>query len=214
MSNANANQPEPPGGPGAGQVRPFQPVRAAAVVIGAVAIGVAVLARMGGGHSVASTVPLTTGHHGTTTTTSSSVPSSSTTLPTTTTTTIAPGKVTVLVLNGGTTYHAALFFQTRLQGDGYDTEAPADATAETYKSTEVFPIEKAARPNAVAIAHLLAVSASSVVTPSDTNEGAIPASDRQAADVIVVVGADISTQVPADYNTTTTTAAATTTAAV
>jgi hypothetical protein len=208
--------PGPPTGPGQGPVRPFQPVRAAAVVIGALAVGVAVLARMGGGHSLASTVPSTTSQNGTTTTTSAPVsPTSSTTVPAaTTTSTIAPSKVTVLVLNGGSTYHAALFFQTRLQGYGYDTLSPADATAETYKTTEIFHIETAARPNALEIAQLLGAPATSVATPNDTDEGAIPTGDRTAADVIVVVGADISKQVPANYNgsTTTTAAAATTTA--
>lgn len=202
----------PPSAPEGGRpVRPsgphrtFQPVRAAAVVLVSLGVGVAVLARMGGAPVASSSTTTTTVPTASTGSTTTTV---ATTVPTTTTTTMPPAKVTVLVLNGGTVFHAALYFQTELSAAGYDTLAPNDATSETNKLTQIFVVDPAARGNAVAIAGLLKASPSSVMVPSATNDASVPSSMLQAADVIVVVGADISAQVPPDFETTTTTAAA------
>lgn len=202
--------PAAPGGPTgrrpAPRPRPFKPARAAAVIVLAAGVGVAVLSRMGGAHLAASTTsttaPVVTRSSTTTTATSTTVPPS-------TTSTLAPAKVTVLVLNGGTVFHAALYFQTRLGAAGYDVRAPANATSETNKLTEVFVVDAAARDNAFAVAQLLKASPSSVMTPTATNDSAVPAGMLDAADLVVVVGADISGQVPPNFETTTTVAGTT-----
>ena len=197
----------PSGGPGgpASPTRPgatSQPLRAALVVIVAVAIAVGVLVRMSPAHSSAS--PPGTTHPATVTTTT--VPTGTvTTLPavvTTTSTTAVtapPSSVTVLVLNGWTTEHAALYFQKKLAGDGYDTLAPNNALNETNTTTSVFVVSPADSATGTAIAELLGLSPSAVVAPSATNDSAIPASVLHQADIVVVVGGDISKQVPVGY---------------
>jgi hypothetical protein len=117
------------------------------------------------------------------------------------------------VLNGGTVFHAALYFQTKLGAAGYDVRAPANATSETNKLTEIFVVDPAVRSNAYEIAQLIKASPSSVMTPSTTNDSAVPPGMLDAADVIVVVGADISAQVPPNFETTTTSGSTTTSAA-
>ncbi len=106
----------------------------------------------------------------------------------------------MLVLNGWTTRHAALYFQKKLAGDGYDTLAPNNALNETNTATSVFVVAPSDTATGTAIAELLGLSSSAVVTPSATNDSAIPATLLHQADVVVVVGGDISKQVPAGYN--------------
>jgi hypothetical protein len=194
----------PPGGPGGPppSTRPgatSQPLRAALVVVVAVAIAVGVLVRMSPAHSAAS--PTGTTHPAAASTTT--VPSATTTpavvTTTTTTTTVPPATVTVLVLNGWTTEHAALYFQKKLAGDGYDTLAPNNALDETSTTTSVFVVAPSDSTTGTAIAELLGLPSSAVVVPSATNDSAIPASLLHQADIIVVVGADISKQVPVGY---------------
>ena len=200
--------PGPPGGQGgpASPTRPgatSQPLRAALVVVVAVAIAVGVLVRMSPAHSSAS--PSGTTHPATATTTT--VPTGPTTttpavVSTTTTTavTVPPSAVTVLVLNGWTTEHAALYFQKKLAGDGYDTLAPNNALNETNTTTSVFVVAPADSATGTAIAELLGLSPSAVILPSPTNDSAIPATLLHQADIVVVVGSDISKQVPVGYN--------------
>jgi hypothetical protein len=109
--------------------------------------------------------------------------------------------VTVLVLNGWTTRHAALYFQKKLAGDGYDTLAPSNALDETNTTTSVFVVAPSDSATGTAIAELLGVSnpVSAVVAPTATNDSAISATLLHQADIIVVVGRDISKQVPAGY---------------
>jgi hypothetical protein len=199
----------PPGGPGgpASPTRPgatSQPLRAALVVVVAVAIAVGVLVRMSPAHSSAS--PPGTTHTAAVTTTT--VPTgTATTLPavvTTTSTTAVtapPSSVTVLVLNGWTTEHAALYFQKKLAGDGYDTLAPNNALDETNATTTVFVVAPADGATGTAIAELLGVSdpQTAVMAPTATNDSAVPATFLHQADIIVVVGGDISKQVPVGY---------------
>jgi hypothetical protein len=194
----------PAGQPG-GSSRPArpastsQPLRAALVIVVAVAITVGVLVRMSPGHSSAS--PATTARRSEVTTTVPAVTTTPTVVSTTTsTTTIPPATVTVLVLNGWTTEHAALYFQKKLAGDGYDTLAPNNALDETNATSSVFVVTPADSATGTAIAELLGIAASAVVAPSATNDSAIPASLLHQADIIVLVGGDISKQVPVGYN--------------
>jgi len=196
----------PPGSPGGSptptrQGATSQPLRAALVVVVAIAIAVGVLVRMSPAHSSAS--PPGTTHPAAVSTTT--VPSATTTpavvsTTTTTTVTVPPSTVTVLVLNGWTTRHAALYFQKKLAGDGYDTLAPNNALNQTNATTSVFAVTPADSATGTAIAELLGLSPSAVVAPSTTNDSAIPATLLHQADIIVVVGGDISKQVPAGYN--------------
>ncbi|HET9060970.1 MAG TPA: LytR C-terminal domain-containing protein [Acidimicrobiales bacterium] len=181
-------------------VRTVQPWRAAAIVVVAVAVGIAVLARGGAGgrlNAALATKPTTT-HHVVSTT--SVPPATVTTVPTTTTTTLPPTSVKVLVLNGWTTAHGALYFQKKLQAAGYDTLAPNDATASNIKSSEVLYSAPKYQPNAAAIAASLSVPATGVIAETATDESAVPSALLPQAVVIVVIGEDISSQVPAGYS--------------
>ena len=182
-------------------------VAAAAVVV------VVVLARMGTSHIPA----IVSAHSQSTTTTSTTVPGTATTTttgsPAPTTTTLAPSSVTLLILNGWTREHAALYFQTELAGFGYDTLAPTDAATNTNKYSEMFVVHSRYEANAKVIAQSLGLSSSVVVAPRPTNDSAIPAADLGSADLIFVIGEDISSRVPPGYSVTTTTPAATTTVA-
>lgn len=182
-------------------MRAVRPWRAAAVVLIGLAVGIAVLARGGAGsiptavtHQVRTTAagaPRTT-HHVVRTT----VP---TTVPTTTTTTLAPASVKVLVLNGWTTAHGALYFQTQLRNKGYDTLAPNDATSSDIKTSEVLYTAPHYKANALAIASEMAIPPSAVMVEASTNDSVVPPTLLPQASVVVVIGQDISNQVPAGY---------------
>lgn len=181
------------------------------VVVVVVAVGVLVLSQLNTPGTAATTTTsrgatVTTatggggsGHgHGTTTTT---VPATTTTtVPPTTTTTVAPSSVTVLVLNGTTTPHAALFFQSKLSKQGFDTLAPNNAAINTVQSSQIFIAKGgAASTDAYQIAGIVGVGPAAVVMPSPTNDSAIPPSMLSLADIVVVIGSDITKQVPAGY---------------
>lgn len=169
------------------------------MVVVAALVAVGVLVRMGATHSSVS-------HPATTRTAAVSTSTvSATTAPTAVTTslpptTVSPSTVTVLVLNGWTTRHAALYFQKKLAADGYDTLAPNNALDETNKTSSIFVVTPADNATGIAISELLGLPSSVVVEPSSTNDSAIPASLLHQADIIVLVGGDISGQVPAGYN--------------
>lgn len=192
-----------PGGPPRSP-RTSQPIRAVLVVVVVVAIGVLVLARMSTPRGTAATTSsgtstsTTAASAGTTTTssTSTTVPTSSTT-----TTTVAPSSVTVLVLNGWTTPHAALYFQSKLSKQGYDTLAPNNAATNTVKLSEILIAKGTAKStNAYQVAGIIGVGPSQVEKLSATNDSAVPPSMVSLADLIVLVGEDISHQVPAGYS--------------
>ena len=174
------------------------------VVVLAVVVGVFVLARTGSAPTTAAThLPSTSVRTTVPVTTAVTRPTAVTTVaPTTTapTTTLPPSKVTVLVLNGWTVRHAALFFQHKLVTAGYDTLAPTNATTETNKTSQIFVVGHTDNANAVAIAAYLGLASSAVVTPTPANDSAVPATLLHQADLVLVVGGDISTQVPAGYN--------------
>ena len=178
--------PDGPGGsgpPGTSGVSPpparpagtSQPLRAALVVVVAVAIAVGVLVRMGPAHSSASPPRTTRPAAVSTTLPRATTTPAVVTTTTTSTTAVPPSTVTVLVLNGWTTRHAALYFQKKLAADGYDTLAPNNALDETNTTTSVFVVAPADSATGTAIAELLGLSPSAVVVPSASNDSAIPA---------------------------------------
>ena len=195
-----AGGPPPPRGP-----RGSQPLRAVVVVVVAVAVAVLVLARMSTPHSTAA--PTTSA--GTTATTSQQAASTSTSGTTsttvatssTTTTTVAPSSVTILVLNGWTTPHGALYFQKKLASHGYDTLAPNNAAADTVRLSKIYITNGTPKStNAYQVAGIVGVGPAAVVYPSPANAPAVPPSLLHVSDLVVLVGADISGQVPPGYN--------------
>lgn len=198
----------PPGGPppegpsrGRGPRRPgpVQPMRAAAVIVVAVAVAVFVLVRMGGAPSRLADVKSTSTTLAHTTSTLPATTVTTVVATTSTTTTVPPSSVTVLVLNGWSTSHAALYFKNALAAHGYDTRAPSNALSETNKTSELFVTQPAFRDNALGIAALLHLPASAVVAPDQQNDAAVPAADLTGADLVLLVGEDISGQVPSGY---------------
>jgi hypothetical protein len=200
-----AGPPRPPGAPGGGSHRApgaIQPLRAVLVLLVAVLVAVVVLARLGGTHA-SQALPAhkttTTVHKSsarTTTSTSTTVVGTSTT----TSTTIPASSVVVLVLNGWTTRHAALFFMKRLVTFGYDLRVPIDAATADNQVSMVFYVHAQYEPSALAIAGDLDIALSDVVAPSSTNDSALTTADTDSADVIVLVGGNISGRVPVGYN--------------
>jgi LytR cell envelope-related transcriptional attenuator len=206
MSNTfppgDAGDPGTPGPPARGP-RNSQPLRAVAVVVVAVVVGVLVLARMS---TPGSTAPTTSSSTGTATTavsgrtTTSSTTSTTVATSSTTTTTVAPSTVTVLVLNGWTTPHGALYFQAKLSKAGYDTLAPNNAATNTVKLSMIYICKGTAKStNAYQVAGIVGVGPAAVVHPTPQNAAAVPPSMLQVADLVVLVGQDISGQVPAGY---------------
>jgi len=204
--------PPPRQAPGPGGYRPrrgpVQPVRALVVVAIGVVVAVYVLARTtapspkvaaarGGVHATTTT---TTSVPAKTTTTQAAATTTTTVATTTTSTTVPPSSVTVLVLNGWTTPHAALYFQRRLAAQGYDTRAPNNAISDTNKTSLVYFTSPAYRSNALAIAAAVHVPSSDVVAPTAANDAPVPSADLLSSDIVLLVGADISAQVPANYN--------------
>ena len=176
-------------------------MRAVLVLMAAVLVAVVVLARLGGTHT-SGALPVhqttTTVHKGaarTTTSTSTTVVGVSTT----TSTTIPVASVVVLVLNGWTTEHAALFFKNRLATFGYDLRSPIDAATSDNKTSSVFYVHARYEPSALAIAGELSIPSADVVAPASTNDSALTTTDINSADVIVLVGENISGKVPVGY---------------
>jgi hypothetical protein len=194
------------GGPPQRPPGAIQPLRAVLVLLVAVLVAVVVLARLGGTHSNAAPPNRTTS------TTSSTPPSrtiasTSTTVvgtSTTTTTTIPTSSVLVLVLNGWTTSHAALFFKNKLATFGYDLRVPIDAVTSNNKTSRVYYVHPQYEATALAIAGDLDLPATDVVAVSST-DAALTSTDIESAYVILLVGEDISGRVPAGYNGTTAT---------
>jgi len=189
-SSARGSGPQPGG---------LRPLRAVAIVVLAVVVGLVVLARMSSSpSSVAASRPTRTTRPVPTT---AGVAKTTTTVPTTTPTTVAPTNVRVLVLNGYTKYHAALYYKNKLAALGYDTLAPMDAITSTNMTSTIFVITPSDRANALALARSpLGLPASDVVAPTLANDSAVPTARLHLADLILLVGADISSRVPAGYN--------------
>jgi hypothetical protein len=190
----------PPQRPRPGSV---QPLRALLVVMVGIVVAAYVLARTTTpAVRVAAAHPKsTTSAVANTTTTTGNAATTTTTVPTTTTsTTLPPASVTVLVLNGWTTYHAASYFQHQLAAKGYDTRAPENALSSTNKTSLVFFTSPTYRSNALAIGGALGLPSADVVAPTSANDAPVPSVDLSSADIILLVGADISARVPPNYN--------------
>jgi hypothetical protein len=176
------------------------------VLLVAVLVAVVVLARLGGTHTSAApparatSTTVATGPSRTIASTSTTVVGTSTT----TTTTIPTSSVLVLVLNGWTTMHAALYFKDKLATFGYDLRVPIDAVTDTNKTSQVYYVHPQYEATALAIAGDLDLPATDVVATTST-DAALTSTDIDSADVILLVGEDISGRVPAGYNGTTAT---------
>lgn len=106
----------------------------------------------------------------------------------------------VLVLNGWSTRHAALYYKNRLAPYGFDLLTPIDAATADNKQSLVFYEHSQYQAVALTIAQDLSIPTANVVAPSSTNDSALTETDQAAADVIVLVGEDISGKVPTGYN--------------
>lgn len=170
--------------------------KALVLLVVAVVVGVVCL-------QVGSRPTVDTGNASAATTTTTTAPSR----PTTTTTTTAPNPaVKVLVANGGAVNGAAGFFTAKLDAKGWSTLTPTNATPVT--ASAVYYATGQQQP-AEAIATSLGL-ASTVVKPLATST---PVEGVTGADVVVIVGPNLSSQVTSTTttSTTTTTTAATTT---
>jgi LytR cell envelope-related transcriptional attenuator len=106
------------------------------------------------------------------------------------------------VLNGWTTPHGALYFQSKLSKAGYDTLAPNNAATDTVQLSKIYIAKGTPKStNAYQVAGIVGVGPAAVVLkPTPENAPAIPPSMLSLADLIVLVGKDISGQVPAGYS--------------
>jgi hypothetical protein len=104
------------------------------------------------------------------------------------------------VLNGYTKYHAALFYQKKLAALGYNTPVGTDAISDTNLTSEIFVVVNADLPNAEAIAQYLGLPPSAIVSPTSANDQMVPAAVLRGSDIVLLVGADLSKQVPPKYN--------------
>lgn len=134
---------------------------------------------------------------------------------TTTTTALKPSAaVKVLVANGGTVNGAAGFFADKLKADGWGTLTPTDTTASVTASVVYYAAGEQAPAQLVASSLGLP---SSAVQPLSSQT---PVSSTAGADLVLVVGPDLSSQVtkttsaggtPATSTTSATTTTTTTT---
>ncbi|HEX3947552.1 MAG TPA: LytR C-terminal domain-containing protein [Acidimicrobiales bacterium] len=155
--------------------------KAAVLIVVAVVLGIVLLHAATSSPSNGSVGPATT-------TTSTTTPGQRST--TTTTTTTPPSQdVKVMVANGSSTTGAAGFFTTKLGSAGWgtltatDTSTPVSASAVYYAAGQQAP--------ATAIAGTLGLKPS-VVQPLTTS---VPVTGTTGADVVVVIGPDLSSQV-------------------
>jgi hypothetical protein len=169
--------------------------RAFAVTAALVLVGLVTMARMEGGPArpaVAAAVVNTT--------TTTTVVTTTTTGVATTSSTIAPGTVAVAVLNGAGTAHGATYYQQKLAALGWKTLAPADAKLSNLPASQLFVVSAAYEQAAATLAHQLGLPDSDVVTPTSANDAAVPPSDLQQADLVLLIGMDLASQVPAGYS--------------
>jgi hypothetical protein len=193
--------PRRPGGRTLGGDPTMQTGRAVAIMAVLVVVAVLVLARMNGSSGTAKASAADTTKRSTTTTT---VVSASTTsvVATTTTTTLPPvalSAVKLAVLNGTGTAHGAAYYKSKLGADGYNTLPPGDATTTTVKSSVIFVVTPADRSAGLSLAKTLGLSTSVVVDPTAANDTVVPASTLHSADLILVLGTDLISQVPTGY---------------
>nr|MDQ2754829.1 LytR C-terminal domain-containing protein [Actinomycetota bacterium] len=128
--------------------------------------------------------------HRTTTTTSTTTPANVTT--TTTVALRAPSTIKVQVLNGVLAGNLATQFSQQLHTtSGYNVLAPDDATAKVLTSM-VYMLTQGYNGEADALAKSLGLSTSAVNTTVPPPATApIPARDKAAANLVVVIGPDL-----------------------
>jgi hypothetical protein len=173
-------------------------VRAAAIVILAVALGVILLqvgTRAPAGFSIGK-IPVTTPPVGLSTTT---VPGRTTTTQAKSTTTTAPlvrSNVKVLVSNGSSVNGAASSYTTLLSHQGWGTLTAVTADARVATSSVYYaPGQQVA---AADIASTLALAPAAVQALS----AAVPVPGTAGADVVVLIGTDLATKAPSTTTTT------------
>ena len=120
---------------------------------------------------------------------------------TTTPTTVPRSSVNVLVANGSTTTGAAAFFTTKLKAAGWSTLAPTTAPKGTVSLVYYASAQQKAAQSVAAALGLKPTS----VQPIPASPGITGAT---AADVVVVVGPSLASQVATPAATTTPTTAA------
>jgi LytR cell envelope-related transcriptional attenuator len=169
------------GHPGGGGEGGAQTLKAVLVIVVVILIGVAVLHRSGKpvAASSSSTVPPTTAHGATqpnhpATATTTTVPA-----PTTTTTLVPVSSVKLTVLNGTGISGVAKKWSDKLRASpGYDTLAPDNAT-KNVTASEIYVITPGYEATAV-----------NPTVPAPAS-APIPAGDRQAANLVLVIGPDL-----------------------
>jgi hypothetical protein len=189
----------------------FKIGRAIAIIVVAAAVAVVLLHKSSGGggtlalatvtpkvthHHAATTsttVTSTTRHHHGSTTTLPAGGTTTTTAPATTTTEVPIAKLVVVVANGTETFHAAAFFETKLQADGYQAEPPANATSTSTAASVVY-FQPGFQNEAATLATTLGLPAT-VVQPY--SPAAPLPSTLSTANIVVLVGQNLAAQVTA-----------------
>ena len=169
-----------------------QTVKAVVVTVVAVLIAVLVLHH----HAGSSNAAVPAGSTTRTTKPPNSTPSTTsvTGISTTTTTTppVSPHEIKLQVLNGVGTGNYSSEFSTKLHTTpGYNTLAPNNATA-AVQASSIYIVTPGYLPEAKILATTLALPASVIVqTTPPPSTAPIPAADRTAADLVLVVGPDL-----------------------
>ena len=178
----------------AGRAGPGRPdegrrtLRAAVIVVAAVAITVALLTQLGPGRRTSPTVTGGASGPGTTTTT----------LPSTTTTTpqaVPPSSIRLQVLNGLQSGTLSAQWSAKLHASpGYQTLPPDNTTLVDPTST-IYIVHPGYLAEAKALARTVGLPTSAVVTtvPPPTS-APIPSVDRQEADLVLVIGQSLASQ--------------------
>ncbi len=170
------------------------------MVVTAVAVVLGVLLLQAGNHTPSSAEGTSAGAPATTTTAPGhgSGTSGAAKKKTTTTTTTFPnkGKVNVLVANGTSVANGATDYASELKSDGWNTQPPADTTTPVNSSNVYYAAGQQSAATAVASQLGLKPSA---VQPLTT---AVPVSSTAGTDVLVVLGPDLTSHLPATTTTT------------
>lgn len=163
------------GGPGG---RRIDPVRAFAVIVAAVVLGVLIL--QSGYHAPVVALP----------TVGTPTSSTTTTVPAETTTTVSNARVTVLVANDSTTNGVAGEYSTVLTQAGWTLLAPATASPPIRATSSVYYAANK-QSDAEAVAAALGVPQTAVFPVSSATP--VPST---RADVIVIIGSDLAAETP------------------
>jgi LytR cell envelope-related transcriptional attenuator len=175
-----------PVGQGSGNGDGVHTLKALVLIVAVVLIGWAVLHHTTKAHSP---------------TPSASSPTTATTAPTTvpgratTTTTVAlipPSSIKLQVLNGVGSGQLATEWSNKLKADpGYDTLAPADATA-TVPASRIYIVTPGYQREAQALATTVGLTAAAIVATAPPPASApIPSTARTNANLVLIIGPDL-----------------------